>query len=142
MVNVLSLRTGPGRLADWMVDGRTLGAWLARLVGDEVGAPDPDDRSWFVVSTTTERHALLRRPGELLLRSGRAPLYTCSQCGEYGCGVFAVRVGAERQRGLRTLITWSDFAWDGDQGLDCDCEDEDQPSGLPECRCLDRKSVV
>lgn len=56
------------------------------------------------------------------LVSGIVPVYICSECGDYGCGVFGWKISF----GKDTVI-WSDFGWD--DTLDDDIT-EDEPDPL------------
>ena len=41
------------------------------------------------------------------LKSGIAPFYVCSECGDYGCGVLGWKVDF-----INEIVKWSDFQWD------------------------------
>lgn len=107
MVNVLGTAErldGAVPVGDWTVDGRVLGAWAERWTAE---GPRARRNGYVRTEDPVHLHALLG--GRTPLRSGRVPLYVCSQCGDLTCGVFAVGVG----RDGKGRIIWTDWAMDG-----------------------------
>ncbi|MFD8498676.1 hypothetical protein [Amycolatopsis sp. NPDC059657] len=70
----------------------------------------PSGNGFIVTRDPDDLRALLGRSDQdNELPSGRVPLYTCSLCGDFGCGVLAVRVTYDRD-----TVRWTDFAWESE----------------------------
>lgn len=52
---------------------------------------------------------MLLRKEESDLRPGRYPLFVCSECADYGCGVTTCAISREDN-----MIVWSDFGFEND----------------------------
>lgn len=105
---------------DWAIDGQPLGKW-----GRQWTREMPQPRRDGVLPTHCEEDLTRLQgvepppPALRKLGSGRIPLYTCSQCGDLGCGAFCVRVTLDGDS-----IMWSDFAWQNDRDAHI-AQDED-----------------
>lgn len=123
MVNLLGAVDefdGTRHVGEWTVDGRVLDVWLSRWVPD---GPRSGANGTIRTQDMDDLRALLGRPGRQL-SSGRVPLYVCSQCGDLGCGAFAVRVEREVGTSGGRVVTWSDFAWETDYSSDAEAAGE------------------
>ncbi|WP_370948263.1 hypothetical protein AB5J62_11890 [Amycolatopsis sp. cg5] len=91
-------------MADWYVDGFPLARLMSRF---DCEGLIPSGNGFVVTNNPQD---LLGRSGkDSELPSGREALYTCSLCGDFGCGVLAVRVTYGE-----TTVRWTDFAWESE----------------------------
>lgn len=97
-LSILPTDAQPG--FDWGIDGVPLAEWMSTWTKKPpaAGVPTWDD------DDVRQLAGRAVRDQSRLLPSGRIPLYICPECGDLGCGCFAVRVGF-----YPDVVTWGDF---------------------------------
>lgn len=104
-VSEISLEQKNDKTVDILVDGKNLQEILGIEKADVVADSPQNFKSG---SGNNMLSKILVGDSDVTgLLSGIAPVYVCSECGDYGCGVFGWKIDVGD-----VTVTWHSFQWD------------------------------